>query len=137
MFYSTKLDRITHLSCNDVMMKRNSIIPLYMFSSLTHLALDHCSHIGPSLASYKSPILSDLRIRSSDLDSTKFEVLEKIRRLIRSYKGLDLLALHHSSLRLVECTLGNLQQPCRHVERLGAQRALLGRRKASNACSDV
>lgn len=99
MLFSTKLDRITHLSCNDMMMNYNSIIPLYMFPSLTHLALDHCSHIGASLAAYKSPTLKDLRIRCSTSDTTifaKFEELDNINRLLSSFKGLELLALDPS-----------------------------------------
>lgn len=36
---STKFDRITHLSCGELMMNHDSIIPLYMFPSLTHLTL--------------------------------------------------------------------------------------------------
>lgn len=99
MLFSTKLDRITHLSCNDMMMNHNSIIPLYMFPSLTHLALDYCSHIGASLAAYKSPTLKDLRIRCAALDSTrfaKFEELDNISRLLSSFKGLELLALDPS-----------------------------------------
>lgn len=96
---STKLDRITHLSCNELMMNHNSIMPLYMFPSLTHLALDYCSHIGASLAAYKSPTLKDLRIRCYPLDTTNFpksEEPEKISDLLGSFNGLELLALDPS-----------------------------------------
>lgn len=99
MLFSIKLDWITHLSCNDMMMNYNSIIPLYMFPSLTHLALDRCSHIGASFAAYKSPTLKDLRIRCSTLDTTrlaKYEELENISRFLSSFNGLELLALDPS-----------------------------------------
>lgn len=96
---STKLDRITHLSCHELMMKHDSIIPLNMFPSLTHLALDDCSYIGASLAAYKSPTLKDLRIRCYILYSTNFpryEELEDIGRLLSRFNGLELLALDPS-----------------------------------------
>lgn len=99
MLHSIKLDRITHLSFHDMMMNYNSIIPLYMFPSLTHLALDRCSHIGASLAAYKSPTLKDLRIRCATTDTTrfaKFEELENISLLLGSFNGLELLALDPS-----------------------------------------
>lgn len=93
MLFPTKLDQITHLSCKDMMMEHDSIIPLYMFPSLAHLAMDQCSYIGPSLAAYKSPTPRDLRIRCSVLDSSKAEELKNITRLISSFSCLGLLAL--------------------------------------------
>lgn len=89
-------DQITHLSVNNTMMSSECIIPLDRFPFLTHLALDQCSCIGPSLAAYKFPKLKDLRIRCYVLDSTEIEELENIRSLISSFKGLELLALDPS-----------------------------------------
>lgn len=95
-FYGLDLDLITHLSVNNMMMSPKSIIQLDEFPSLTHLALDQCSCIGPSLRVYKSPKLKDLRIRCLVSESTKLEVLESIRGLISRFNGLELLALDPS-----------------------------------------
>lgn len=96
---STKHDRIKYLSFDELMTNHNFIMPLYIFPSLTHLALDYCSHIGSSLAAYKSAILKHIRIGCYALDTTKFpksEELEKISHLLSSFNGLELLALDSS-----------------------------------------
>lgn len=84
---------MTHLSVGNMIISSDSIISSDRFPSLTHLALDQCSCIGPSLAAYKSPKLKGLRTRCHVLDRTSVEELENIRSLIGNFKGLELLAL--------------------------------------------
>lgn len=73
---------MTHLSVGNMINSSDSIISFDRFSSLTHLALDQCSCIGPSLAAYKSPKLKGLRISCHVLDRRSVEELENIRSLI-------------------------------------------------------
>lgn len=95
-FNCLNLAQITHFSVECTVMSSDFIIAFDMFPSLTHLALDQCSFIGPSLRAYKSPKLKDLRIRCYISASTKVEELENIRDLLSRFKGLELLALDPS-----------------------------------------